>query len=235
MDWRGILGICLTLLWLGLLTIYVSVQGGWGLFIKMPPEEMGNFLGGAFAPLAFLWLVIGFFLQQKEIIQNAEGIRIQAQHSRLDTFMKIRESIFGQLGVISGYLFISSQGITGDDKVTPETMRDYWQRVSSGDHGLFCREFIDLVQNPRNAPEDGGVALFYGTEIRTQHTESFVRVFDALLAEAEECAPANELRNAIEKGTAEGLLYRIMLGCREQDQAKRLGNNASNEDNKKST
>ncbi|MEM7018483.1 MAG: hypothetical protein AAF512_14220 [Pseudomonadota bacterium] len=217
MDWRGILGVCITLFWLGLLGFYISAQGGWGQFILMPPEEMGNFLGGAFAPLAFLWLVIGFFLQQKEITQNAEGIRIQAQHTRLDTFMKMREHIFGHLGVISGYLYISSQGMTGDDNATPEEINNCWQKASDGDHGVFCRKFIELAQNPRSKYVDRGAELFYGTPIRTQHTENFMRVFEAVLKEAAACTSDNTLKNALENGTAEGLVYQIMLESRSQN------------------
>ena len=32
----------------------------------------------ALAPLAFLWLVIGYFLQQQELIQNTQAMRAQA-------------------------------------------------------------------------------------------------------------------------------------------------------------
>ena len=40
-------------------------------------ETLGNFLEGAFAPLAFLWLVIGYFLQKKELVQNTTAIKMQ--------------------------------------------------------------------------------------------------------------------------------------------------------------
>ena len=39
---------------------------------------MGRFLEGTFAPLAFLWLVMGYFLQQKELSENTTAI--QQQH-----------------------------------------------------------------------------------------------------------------------------------------------------------
>lgn len=218
MDWRGILGICLTLLWLGLLGWYLPAQGGWSGLVAMTPEQMGDFLGGAFAPLAFLWLVIGFFLQQKEISQNAEGIRIQAQHTRLDTFMKVQHSIFAHLGTISGYLFTSSQGVTGNARVTHEDLSEFWNRVSNGDYGVFCRELIALVQNPRT-PEKDPPALFYGTEVRIRHTENFMRTFETLITEAEICEPKGILKNSLLRGTAEGLLYQIMIECRDNPES----------------
>ena len=84
---------------------------------------MGNFLEGAFAPLAFLWLVIGYFLQQKELEQNTEALRAQATeiqrtaeqaviqsqqlqaselHARQETFLQIANAVRGQLGYFFG-------------------------------------------------------------------------------------------------------------------------------------
>ena len=78
MNWRIQLGLGLTTFWMLLAIIYISSVIGWANFSLLPAEEMGNFLEGAFAPLAFLWLVIGYFLQQKELEQNTEALRAQA-------------------------------------------------------------------------------------------------------------------------------------------------------------
>lgn len=40
-------------------------------------NELGDFLAGVFAPLAFLWLVVGYFQQSKEISQNTEALAQQ--------------------------------------------------------------------------------------------------------------------------------------------------------------
>lgn len=42
-------------------------------------NELGDFLAGAFSPVAFLWLVLGFFQQQKELQQNTDALKLQAQ------------------------------------------------------------------------------------------------------------------------------------------------------------
>lgn len=42
-------------------------------------NEFGDFLAGAFSPVAFLWLVLGFFQQQKELQQNTDALKLQAQ------------------------------------------------------------------------------------------------------------------------------------------------------------
>lgn len=40
----------------------------WEAVSKLKPNEMGDLAAGAFAPLAFLWLVYGFFLQRQELM-----------------------------------------------------------------------------------------------------------------------------------------------------------------------
>ena len=124
-DWRIWLGLTLTLGWLLLGSLYVSTSIGWGNLSELPADELGNFLEGAFAPLAFLWLVIGYFLQQKELEQNTEALRSQAvaiqrtaeqaviqseqmtaneMHARQEAFLQVAKSVSGQLGSIAALL-----------------------------------------------------------------------------------------------------------------------------------
>jgi len=42
-------------------------------------NEFGDFLAGAFSPLAFLWLILGYLQQQKELQQNTRALEIQAE------------------------------------------------------------------------------------------------------------------------------------------------------------
>lgn len=76
-DWRVWLGLALTIVWLLLLSFYIAGTVGWVNVASAPINIVGNFLEGAFAPLAFLWLVIGYFLQKKEITQNTAAIKMQ--------------------------------------------------------------------------------------------------------------------------------------------------------------
>lgn len=41
-------------------------------------NEIGDFLAGVFGPLAFLWLVLGYFQQGAELRQNNEALKMQA-------------------------------------------------------------------------------------------------------------------------------------------------------------
>ena len=77
LDWRIRLGMVGTVLWVLLLGIYISGALGWSNLPSVPMEILGSFLEGAFAPLAFLWFVLGYFSQQKELSQNTQAIRMQ--------------------------------------------------------------------------------------------------------------------------------------------------------------
>ncbi|WP_170417246.1 hypothetical protein [Ruegeria arenilitoris] len=51
-------------------------------FIKLAPlelNEVGDFLAGAFGPLAIFWLVLGFFQQGKELRASVEALKLQAE------------------------------------------------------------------------------------------------------------------------------------------------------------
>ena len=45
---------------------------------SMGPNEWGDFLAGVFAPLAFLWLVIGYYRQGDEIAKSTQQLERQA-------------------------------------------------------------------------------------------------------------------------------------------------------------
>ena len=64
----------ITIAWL--IFIFIKIRSG-----KLPYNlnEFGDFIAGAFAPLAFFWLVRGYYQQGKELQQNTEALNLQAQ------------------------------------------------------------------------------------------------------------------------------------------------------------
>ena len=48
-------------------------------------NELGDFIAGAFAPLAFFWLVRGFYQQGKGLEQNSEALKLQANELEKST------------------------------------------------------------------------------------------------------------------------------------------------------
>lgn len=196
-DWRIWFALGLTFFWCCFLFIYIARNVGWGSFLDLPIEEMGTFLEGAFAFLAFLWLVVGLFIQQSVLAENNEELRRNNLHSekqtqaiaatemnaRQETFFKIAESTRRQLGSIIGLLFISSQGPIGNTNYTNEDLAEIWKQFAGGDSEVFSRLFLTM----------GGSAdvdfadLYYGTEIRKRHSDNFLVGFDRLVELAKGC------------------------------------------------
>lgn len=54
-------------------------------------NELGDFLAGAFSPVAFLWLVLGYLQQQKELQLNTEALKLQADELKnsVDQYKKM--------------------------------------------------------------------------------------------------------------------------------------------------
>ena len=203
--------------------------GGFVAFANLPAEELGNFLEGAFAPLAFLWLVIGYFLQQKELEQNTEALRAQAVeiqrtaeqaviqtenlvasevHQRQDTFLQIADSVRRQLGSIAGLLFISSQGGTGNGSADPNEISALFSAQSSGqDFEAFSRRLLETYLALDTDQEKS--ELFYGTEIRARHSNNFVFTFERMLRRAAEVDMENIIHDAL-AASGHGFLYRLI-------------------------
>lgn len=47
-------------------------------FFNLKLNELGDFLAGAFGPVAFLWLVLGFLQQGRELKLSSDALRMQA-------------------------------------------------------------------------------------------------------------------------------------------------------------
>lgn len=72
----GLIGGIVTLLYLAGLTWLL--WGRLGNLSTMGLNEVGDFLAGAFGPVAFLWLVLGFLQQGKELRVSSEALQLQA-------------------------------------------------------------------------------------------------------------------------------------------------------------
>ena len=75
-----ILGLWLSAIYVVGLVIYLAVQGQNPADLRL--NELGDFLGGVSSPLAFLWLVLGFFQQSREIRLSNKALHLQAREMR---------------------------------------------------------------------------------------------------------------------------------------------------------
>jgi len=70
----GAIGTAIYLIAIGL-TVLVKFQE----FKELELNELGDFLAGAFGPIAFLWLVLGFLQQGRELKLSTDALRLQAE------------------------------------------------------------------------------------------------------------------------------------------------------------
>lgn len=215
-DWRIWLGLVITVVWIAGGMWYVALVTETEPTQNFSLEAVGSFLEGAFAPLAFLWLVLGLFIQQRELANNTEALRKTSEQSekqtqaiaatemnaRQETFFKIADNVKHQLGGISGMLYTSGLGPVGSGRFDRDQMDEYFSKMASGDWDLFARLFISL-----DFMEEGGLSeLLYGTKIRIRHSRNFVRTFERLCRLAKNCDVDGIIEDALMQ-SAFGLLY----------------------------
>ena len=215
-DWRIWFGLVVTFIWIagGLWFVVSSVEADPDQDLTL--DVIGSFLEGAFAPLAFLWLVLGLFMQQRELANNTEALKRTSEQSekqtqaiaatemnaRQETFFKIAESVKSQLGGISGMLFASGLGPVGSNRFNREEIADMFQKSANGDCEIFARQFLSM-----DFLEEGGLeGLLYETDIRRRHTRNYRRTFERLVDLAQGCDVGGIIVDSLNQ-SAFGLLY----------------------------
>jgi hypothetical protein len=230
--WLLCLGLVLTALWVAAQLYYILDVVGFEHFVAEGPPAVGGFLEGAFAPLAFLWLVIGFFLQReelqrssraidrqhRELQRSAEQAEVQAraiaaneQHARQEAFLRLSELIHQRLGATLGLLFMSSQTTGAGGTQTPEQLQAMWTALGSGDESVFARGLIGA--HFAGDRERDTWALFWSTPIRTRHSEAFCATFERMLERARACE-GDELLVETLLGSTHGQIYALMQQTR---------------------
>ena len=218
-DWRVVFGAAITAAWIGMGIVYLFGKVGWVNFVNLPTADIGSFLEGAFAPLAFLWLVIGHFMQQKEITANTEAIKRQQEsterqelHSQRDSYFKLSALVHEQLGYIAAFHYMSVCGPSGTEELSMEDFLKLRADAAS-DHGLFVRKMLELALRVRDK-EGGAQEVFFGTEIRTRHSTNFVQIFSKLLRAAQAVDHDDMVSDALLTGSSAGMLYRVIRQVR---------------------
>ncbi len=225
LDWRLLFSLGVTFVWVFLGILYITSVVGWLDFATQAAPSLGSFLEGAFAPLAFLWLVVGFFMQQSQLSQNtrvveqqlealrqtAEQAKVQSEaiaadelHSRQDTYLRIVGIVNEQLGTLAGYIVHSWEM----DALPQEerTSLQLWERFGAGESRAFVMRLLEICFTGMAEPHE----FFYGTEIRRQHTTNFRRSFERLLERARSCDPDDMIGAAL-RDSQNGRAYRFML------------------------
>ena len=84
-----IFGIAVTLVWLTIIILIFILSN---LKPLSSLNELGDFLAGIFAPVAFFWLILGYIQQGKQLDQNTQALEQQEQALQLQ-IEEMRESV----------------------------------------------------------------------------------------------------------------------------------------------
>lgn len=222
-----VFAITSTAVWLILGGYYIGFEVGWQAFLRQRVDSLGGFLEGAFAPLAFLWLVVGSFLQQRELRQNnvaiyaqyeemrrtalssetqARAIEANAMHQQQETTLLVADRVQRQIGSTIGMLWMSSQGAESAN-VDGERIGALWNQHGSGDAEIFARAMVALHFAAGDDAESR--ALFFGTVVRTRHSNTIRTAFERLLELIRRCDPDGILEDAF-LGSGTGRVYQLI-------------------------
>lgn len=210
-TWLLRLGLGLTVVWVLAQLHYIFDIVGFDHFVAEGPPSVGGFLEGAFAPLAFLWLVIGFFLQREELQRSSRSIAANERHARQEAFLRLARLIHQQLDVRAGLLFLSSQATAAGGPVSSEQIQSMWSALGGGDEHVFARGMMGLHFQSEDDLESW--QWFWSTPVRTRHSDNFLRIFDRMLERARACDTDGLLVETL-MGSTHGQLYLAMQQTR---------------------
>jgi hypothetical protein len=77
---KTVVGLCATATYLAAVATYMMIYQR--DVSSMPPPDLAEFLAGTFSPLAFFWLVLGFFQQGEELRNTAGALWLQGEELR---------------------------------------------------------------------------------------------------------------------------------------------------------
>ena len=97
MNLRVTLGWVVTFSWVLFWTLCLYVKSATAS--EMTFNEWGDFFAGVSAPLAFLWLVIGYFQQGEELSQNTRALKQQEEALRLQV-EELKQSVAQQEALV---------------------------------------------------------------------------------------------------------------------------------------
>ena len=222
-NWLLGLAVVLTTLWLVGGIAYIGQRGGSLFLLSLRPDEIGGFLEGFLAPLAFLWLVIGLFIQQQELAKNTAVLRQTNLNSskqtevlaatelraRQSAFFQIAENVRRQTGNIAGMMVESLEDEQGNPIINLGDLERHWRDHQGGDYERFPTLLMQLSDRA------GGVGLddfdvFYGTIMRRRYTEEYMKSFRGLVQSGRACDEDGTIWRTITQ-TPHGQVYATML------------------------
>ncbi|MYD44724.1 MAG: hypothetical protein F4W90_12665 [Gammaproteobacteria bacterium] len=222
-NWLLGLAIALTVVWLLGGLAYILQLGGWIAVLNLGTADIGGFLEGFFAPLAFLWLVIGLFVQQRELASNTEALKhtnliserqtnvLEATElrARQATFFQIAEHVRKQTANLAGLILQRLVTEQGEHIYAVDEINENWADHLRGD----SERFTALLAQPDPRIVAAGLSryeIFYKNPESMNYTTEFIRSYRALLTHAQECDTDGTIERTVTQST-HGEVYAMML------------------------
>lgn len=108
-----------------LLLIVALVYWKWDTVPTLGLNDLGDFLAGVFGPIAFLWLILGYLQQGRELRLSSEALQLQAT--------ELKNSVEQQTHLVS----VGREQITAQTEALNQTRRQYEQSMNA--RFIFCR------------------------------------------------------------------------------------------------
>lgn len=223
-----IAGLTGSAVWGGFVVWYLVRSNQLETVLASAPNNFGDFWAGTFAPLAFWWLVLGYFQQGIELRQNVEALKqqsaetanlvLQAQaqsdaikanelHARRDTFFRYADLLLVEQNAILARIMGYACNMNTDS---------IWTRYANGNRDAlfnhFVREVIIHYDDIKQNILDRDMGAF---EVFEKNAQRFLSNFETLCRKASECDPDKAIREVFEKG-AIGRAYKglcLVLQC----------------------
>ena len=218
-----------------LFVIFEFTQFSWDALADMDWNTLGAFLGGVFAPLAFLWFVIAFFFQSFEITQNTLALKLQAdemksaveqasrqtqsmaetaQYQREDMLLRTYETYMAMLASCAANIYaifrVKEVNESNADRSWSATdlLVKLWGRFAAGEKEVFSSLTISPQHNGQNEVEKIAFLLSFVPDVR-RHMIRFTEVYEEFSRRLSTLEPNGTFTHVIESGDI-GRMYRAI-------------------------
>ncbi|TNE68241.1 MAG: hypothetical protein EP336_05075 [Rhodobacteraceae bacterium] len=150
----------LTIFWVAFWVFTICLE--WQNFKTLSFNEVGDFMAGAFGPVAFLWLVLGFFQQGEELRASSHALTEQQKELRASA-MAQSELVATNQKMVAYQQQAQNQSIWLDTCRTELKLRDNHDRL---------KELLDEARSARRythaakGQTDSSTAEAFALEIR---------------------------------------------------------------------
>lgn len=198
-------------------------------------NELGDFISGLFAPLAFIWFISALIYQSAELSQNTDALRLQSEEMRNSVEQASRQAeelkrsgeyqkqhviittIKDNLSDLS-MIIVDILRIAGPGYFSKRAEFQHWEQFSNGDRDIFFRL---LIESPKEQDES-----FYGqmerwsmeAPVLNELFDQYLNSYAYMIEEWKKFGVSSTRLQQIENGMP-GIVFRVFKGVLERNEA----------------